>query len=843
MRLFLRQKFFLFFVFLFLLVPGFLSFSQTDTLSIGVLTARDKSFTERTWRPTAQFLSSRISGFRIKIVPLEFQEVQRAIKNEAVDFFLVNPSLYVEAEVLYGAQRIATKKISPKDNVMAWTGGVLFVRNDRKDIHSVADLSGKNLTVISPLSFSYRSAWREFKKQKLDMKEIFKEIVFSKTTIETVRRVEQGETDAGIVRMGALEKMAAEGKIEIDDFRSLKIVDDPLTAGRDFPFAVSTRLYPGWAFAKIKATDNAVAEEMARALMSIEPDHLAAVSGGYGGWTVPLNYQSVHECLKELRLSPYQDYGKVTWGGVVRQYWPWIIALLTMLIFLAAVTGRASMLYKNLVRSQKSLEFERQQYMSIYDSIEEPIYVVDPKKMEILFANDHFKRLVGYDPVGKPCHEMVMGLQMPCPDCPSQQLFQNLGTVLRREVHNPNFEKDFILIEKAIHWPDGRDVRFELAIDVSESKVVERKMRESEQRYRLLADNTLDVIWQIDMNMTFRYLNPAFQQLLGYPPEQVIGQSVSKYTSHEDYERIRTIIEQEVAKEDLGKGFIFESNFISQEGKPVPLEVRGKVVRDDNGNPSGMQGTARDIRERLKMNKNLKAAEDQLLQSEKLAAVGQLSAGIAHEIKNPLAVIMLSIDALEAGLKEVTDPSAKKIRMIRNAAKRANNVIMQLLSFSRRTNAQLVVHGVHEMIDEAVALAQQSAKGKEIVFEKSYCEDQLMIKADNLLLEQALLNVFSNAVDAIPGKGTILIHTALVADDEGKTQAQIRITDTGVGMPPDVVGRIFEPFFTTKDQGKGTGLGLSTVYTIVEKHDGSIKAQSQEGKGTEFIISIPLAEA
>jgi len=577
--------------------------------------------------------------------------------------------------------------------------------------------------------------------------------------------------------------------------------------------------------------------------MSIEPDHLSAVTGGYGGWTVPFNYQSVHECLKELRLSPYQDYGKITWSGVVRNYWPWILALLTMLAFLAAATGRAHMLNSHLTRSKRELEFERQQYMSIYDSIEEIIYVVDPKKMEILFANDYFKKLVGHDPVGKLCYEMVMGINVPCPDCPSQQLLQKQGAVLRREVHNTKFDKDFMLLEKVIQWPDGRKVRFELAVDVTEVKEAEIKKRESEHRYQLLADNTLDVIWQIDMNLTFRYLNPACQALLGYSPVVVIGQALSKYTSQDEYERIMRIVQQEIAKKDQGKGFIFESAFLNREGEAVPVEIRGKVMRDESGDPSGIQGTARDIRERQEMHRSLKEAEEQLLQSERLAAVGQLSAGVAHEIKNPLAVVMLSVDALEAGLKEISEPSAKKIRMIRDAAKRANNVIIQLLSFSSRAKVHLIPQDVHKLIEEAISLARQHAKGKDIIFEINFCEDKLLINADHLLFEQALLNIFTNAIDAIPGKGAILIHTALNQENLDKAQTQIRITDTGVGMPSDVVGRVFEPFFTTKGQGKGTGLGLSTAYMIMEKHGGSIKAKSQEGKGTEFIINIPLAEA
>ncbi len=238
----------------------------------------------------------------------------------------------------------------------------------------------------------------------------------------------------------------------------------------------------------------------------------------------------------------------------------------------------------------------------------------------------------------------------------------------------------------------------------------------------------------------------------------------------------------------------------------------------------------------------LSDTQAQLLQSEKLAAIGQLFAGVAHEVKNPLSIILLSIESIESSVGNLGEKEKRNIKMIKDAAERANKVVKDLLNFSRSSEIALRPVNIHQALDETIALIQNSARLKNIEIHQEYTdENNVIIEADNILLQQTFLNIFANAIDAIEEKGTITVKTILKEKgDDSRKDIAIEISDTGQGMSKEVASKVFDPFFTTKEQGKGTGLGLSMVYTIIKKHRGIIKVESKKGKGTVFTIELPL---
>lgn len=313
-----------------LIIPEFVK-CQDDLVKIGVLAKRGKERCLEKWSPTAEYLTNQIPECTFIIVPLDFDEVQPAVKLEKVDFVIVNPYYFVELEVMYGINRIVTLKNLLLDKVCTVYGGVIFCRNDRKDIKELDDLMGKSFMAPYERAFGgWASVLRVFHGYGINPYHDFTEVRFGGTQDAVVYAVRDGKVDAGSVKTDVLERISMEGKISIEEF---KIINEQV-GNEEFPFIHSTRLYPEWSFAKLKHTSIEMAEKAGIALLAVAPDSPAARAGRYAGWAFPLNYQSVHECLKELHLGPYNDFGKVTIKDVFKQYWYWIIIVLIFLIII-----------------------------------------------------------------------------------------------------------------------------------------------------------------------------------------------------------------------------------------------------------------------------------------------------------------------------------------------------------------------------------------------------------------------------------------------------------------------------------------------------------------------------
>ncbi len=332
---------------------------QNDMVRIGVLAYRGKDQAMQMWSPTAQYLTRRIPGHTFTIVPLDFREMGPAVGSGDIDFVVTNTSFYVELESTYGVSRIATLKNKWDSNTLTVFGGVIFCRDDRQDIRDLHDLKRKRFMAVEETSLGgWQAAWREFKAAGIDPYRDFNKLEFGNTHDAVVYAVRDGTVDAGTVRTDTLERMKESGLIDPTVFR---ILNQKLE--KDFPYALSTRLYPEWPIAKIKATPEDLAQKVVIALLSMPSDDPAAEASRSAGWTIPLDYQPVHDLMKELRVGPYRDYGKITLSVVMRKYWPWIV-LSALALFSATLTAgyvmrlnrRLSMAQLKLQKSQEDLE-------------------------------------------------------------------------------------------------------------------------------------------------------------------------------------------------------------------------------------------------------------------------------------------------------------------------------------------------------------------------------------------------------------------------------------------------------------------------------------------------------
>jgi len=330
--------------------------AEDSIIKIGVLAKRGPDVCIKKWGPTARYLTNRIPNKKFIILPVDFEQIYAVAENGKVDFILANSSFYVELEHRYGANRIVTLKNLRLDGAYTDFAGVIFWKANRADLRELTDLKGKTFMAVKETSFGgWQMAWREFKGHGIDPYHHFKTLRFGGTHDAVVYAVRDGIVDAGTVRTDTLERMHAEGKIDVKDLYVIPYNGKKLT---NFPFLHSTRAYPEWPMAKIKHTPDVLAQKVAIALLEMEADSDAAKAGKCAGWTIPLNYQSVHDCLKELKIGPYKDLGKITFLDVVRHYWYWILVFSALFVVMAGFMAAILTLNRNINISRRKLESE-----------------------------------------------------------------------------------------------------------------------------------------------------------------------------------------------------------------------------------------------------------------------------------------------------------------------------------------------------------------------------------------------------------------------------------------------------------------------------------------------------
>ncbi len=258
--------------------------AQKTVLKIGVLAKRgtEKALTQ--WQPLAEYLSTNITEYTFQIVPLNFEEIYQAVKDNSIDFIIANSGMYVDFEADYGANRIATLKNLRLGNPYNIFGGVILAKADRKDIETLKDLKGKTFMAVNKTSLGgWQMAWGVMKEEEIDPERDLKKLSFGNTHDAVVEAVLKGEVDAGTVRTDTLERMAAEGKIKLADFKIINQQKDP--SGK-FPFVHSTPLYPEWPFAVAKDIPVEISEKVAGALLNMPKDSPAAIAAKSEGWTI-----------------------------------------------------------------------------------------------------------------------------------------------------------------------------------------------------------------------------------------------------------------------------------------------------------------------------------------------------------------------------------------------------------------------------------------------------------------------------------------------------------------------------------------------------------------------------
>jgi two-component system cell cycle sensor histidine kinase/response regulator CckA len=371
-------------------------------------------------------------------------------------------------------------------------------------------------------------------------------------------------------------------------------------------------------------------------------------------------------------------------------------------------------------------------------------------------------------------------------------------------------------------------------------KRAEEALRESEERYRDLVENAHDLIYSHDLQGNYTSMNRAGETITGYTREEALSLSLSKTVAPESLGKVQEMLRRKLAGE---KVTAYEMEIIAKDGRRIPVEANTKLVYQD-GVPVGVQGIARDVTER-------KQLEEQLRQSQKLEAIGQLAGGVAHDFNNLLTAIN-GYSSLALQRLEDDHPIKPYLEEVKKAGDRAANLTRQLLAFGRKQILQPLPLNLNFAVSDMNKMLRLLI-GEDIQLTAKLDPDVGKVMADPGQIEQVLVNLIVNARDAMPRGGHLTIETKNVELDQEYGSRHIgvapgkyvllAVSDTGEGMSEEVRRRVFEPFFTTKEKGKGTGLGLSTVYGIVKQSGGNVWVYSEPGKGTTFKVYLPQVES
>ncbi|MGD9039201.1 MAG: PAS domain S-box protein [Desulfobacteraceae bacterium] len=492
-------------------------------------------------------------------------------------------------------------------------------------------------------------------------------------------------------------------------------------------------------------------------------------------------------------------------------------------------------------------EKEKKRIQLILDSMPYRVMVVN-MDMSVDTVNQTFLRefnLTLQKVIGRPCFMVRYGLDQPCDEvgkiCYIKSHLDEIKEKKLVSTYNEHVDErgktHFDVITVApIYDEKGEVVQIlEASRDVTERVKLERELEKSNTFFRNVIQSTVDGIVVVDTKGNVLIFNEGMERLTGYSADEIMnrGHLSSFYDIEVAKENMRKMRSDQYGP--LGKLNPTSMTVATKQGEEIPVTLSASIITID-GKEIGSVGVFTDMREVLQMRKDLEEAHLQLVESERIAAIGKMAAGVAHEINNPLSGILIYAELLSESLKK--DPErSKDIKEIVDQTLRCKNIVSELLEFSRQSVGKISSFNLEELLGKTLNLLINQALFQDISVTMDVPQDLPPIVGDMGQLQQVFTNLFINAADAMEGKGSLKIKARF---DSGRNQFMIRVSDTGPGIPQDLREKIFEIFFTTKPAGKGTGLGLTITKNIIKLHGGDVRIETPPEGGTTFIIELPL---
>ncbi len=497
------------------------------------------------------------------------------------------------------------------------------------------------------------------------------------------------------------------------------------------------------------------------------------------------------------------------------------------------VSRELARLRKNVARQKKVIEDLKVDNLfleTLFDGIDEEIMVLD-LDYRILNVNKSFLERHGIDKedaVGKKCFKVTYHAEEPCNQenflCPltrAMQTGKRVEVTHRREAGKYG-KKEIIRIMYPLIVGEGEVKYFvEISRDVTEYRRLIRKFQTSEKKFKDILDTARDAILSIDEDQKIMLFNNAAQRIFGYTSEEILGKDLSilippRYGDHRRF--VRHFLEKE-APRIIGKTLSLTA--LKKNGEEFPIQMGLSYLKMDQG--ITFTAIIRDVSEQKKL-------EENLLRSERLAAVGEAVAHVAHEIRNPLMIIGGFSHQIRSSLDD--QKAIQKLDMIYEEIGRLEKLVANLGDFTKEYRLVKRVTDINSVIRDVLKIMEGIYQREKYTFKEELSPDLEEIRCDPDKLKQVIMNIIANGIEAMEDEGSITITTANLPGG-----VEIRISDTGIGIEEDRLLHIFEPFYTTRE--KGSGLGLAISFKIVEAHKGDIWAQSNPGEGAAFVIRLP----
>ncbi|NLX51076.1 MAG: PAS domain S-box protein [Deltaproteobacteria bacterium] len=542
----------------------------------------------------------------------------------------------------------------------------------------------------------------------------------------------------------------------------------------------------------------------------------------------------------------------VTSGGYVR--WAEIRATVmswegspAALNFISDITQRRT--------AEEKLQESEERFRALFDSSQDCVYVIDLAG-GFIDANAAALQLLGYDRSEIPSLNILSLLDEADLADGVTEFAEIVRTGHQHFVGEHTLKtKDggriFVETRASLVYRDGKPhAVLGIARDTTQRRTAEMQLRRYADEISDLYNNAPCGYHTVGPDGTFRRINDTELKWLGYEREDIVGKKkwsdLMTAESAARYRKILPVVRRRGEKSDV------EFDMVRRDGSVFPVLLNARADRDDRGRFLQIRCTTFDITQlkktRLELHvkheeltrayDDLRRKQEMIIAQEKMASIGMLAAGVAHEIKNPLAVILQGVDYLQATLR-AGRLQKESLTRLNQAVQHADRIVQGLLSFARQMPVAPVRQDIRALLDDSLILTEHEFHAKNISLVKEYPPDLPGVAVDGNQLKQVFVNLILNAIEAMPARGELTIRAELLAKSKGKQVVRISFRDTGRGIPTDRISKIFDPFYTTKAVGN-TGLGLSVSKGIIDMHGGILYAESENGKGTNMVVELPV---
>ncbi len=753
--------------------------SLVKEVKIGVMALRGADKTIVLWEPTADYLSQSIDGYHFSIAPLNNDSMADAVVNNQVDFVLSNPASYATLEKEFGVTRLVTLKNRRIGGAYTQFGALIFTRSDRNDINSLDDLRNKSFMAVHPSAFGgWWMALRTFKQHGIDPEKEFSKIEYSGFPQDKiVYAVKQGKIDAGTVRTDLLETMQKEGKIDLKEFKVL----NPQPQSEEFPFVHSTDLYPEWAFAKTRQVSGNLARNVTIALLNLPADHLAATTAKSAGWTVPLDYQPVHDLMMELNVGPYEHLGEFNLADVVRKYVMWFVALGLLAFCLLVFNIIVARLNRQLSQSKQTLETSKTKLEQevAERKLAEQAEFAQAQRIRALYEISAMPGL-SFD------EQIERTIKLGC------RMFNlEIGKLCR--VNRPQNINELVKVVAPDYMPIRSGMQLELP-------------------------NTF-------CDLTFDRDDPLAINHVGS----------SEYKDHASYKF--TGLEAYIGTPIWINGEKYGTINFSSRNPTQPFTEADKDIINLIGRWVSVAF------ERHYATNEIRLAREEAELANR--AKSTFLASMSHELRTPLNAVIGYSELLQEELQDIGNNAltndASKINCAgRNLLALINNVLD--LSKIEAGKIDLCIENFNPRhilndIEATIAPLAQKANNRLTIHIESDVE---AIETDPGKLQQILINLLGNACK-FTHNGEITLITRLVKIDNVEW-IYFQVSDNGKGIAKSDAENLFSEFSQAggaADKAKGTGLGLAISRKLCRLLGGDISFKSALSVGSTFTVALP----